>query len=211
MAMALDSYFITSLIALLVIINPLSTIGIFLSLTKGQKTAEQNRVAFLTSLVAFCVLFFFALTGLWLFKIYSITIDSFRIAGGIALLIIGLRMLFPTDEKKKQDVRKDLVYMVPLAIPMTSGPGAISTTVLLAGQVTGLLEEFTLWGAIFVACALNYLVLRSSERIMKVLGQEGLYALMRIMGLIVCAIGVQFITTGLVAVFPGLVGKAVGA
>ena len=204
MALALDSYFLTSLVAILVIINPLSTIGIFISLTKGQKPHAQNRVAFRTSLVAFGVLFFFALTGLWLFKIYSITIDSFRIAGGIALLIIGLRMLFSTREKKSRDVKKDLIYIVPLAIPMTSGPGAISTVVLLAGQVSGLLESFTLWAAIFAACAINYVVLRFSEKILKVLGEEGLAALIRIMGLIVCAIGVQFITTGLAAVFPGL-------
>ncbi len=206
MDVAADTYFLTSLVAILVIINPLSTIGIFLSLTKGQKAAEQNRVAFLTSLVAFIILFFFALTGLWLFKIYSITIDSFRIAGGIALLIIGLRMLFPPPEQKSRDVRKDLIYIVPLAIPMTSGPGAISTVVLLAGQVAGLWQEFLLWAAVFAACSINYLVLRFSEKIDRILGQEGLTALIRIMGLIVCAIGVQFITTGLAAVFPKLAG-----
>jgi multiple antibiotic resistance protein len=206
MAELLDPSFLTSLIAILVIINPLSTIGIFLSLTKGMKAREQNSVAFRTSLMAFCVLFFFALSGLWLFKIYSITIDSFRIAGGIALLIIGLRMLFPPPEQKSRDVRKDLIYIVPLAIPMTSGPGAISTVVVLAGQVSGLWQEFSLWAAVFAACAINYVVLRFSEKIDRLLGQEGLTALIRIMGLIVCSIGIQFITSGLAEVFPKLVG-----
>jgi len=210
MSVALDSYFLTSFIAILVIINPLSTIGIFLSLTKGQKPAMQNRVAFRTSLVAFALLIFFAFTGLWLFKIYSITIDSFRIAGGIALLIIGLRMLFPPAEKNGREMKKDLIYIVPLAIPMTSGPGAISTVVVLAGQVPGLWETFTLWLAIFAACVINYLVLRFSEKILNVLGEEGLFALVRLMGLLVCAIGVQFITTGLGAVFPALV-RGLGA
>ncbi len=207
MADLFDPYFFTSLVAILAIINPLSTIGIFLSLTKGQKTHEQNQIAFRTSLVAFCVLFFFALSGLWLFKIYSITLDSLRIAGGIALLIIGLRMLFPDGENRKHDVRKDLIYIVPLAIPMTSGPGAISTVVVLAGQVSGLRQEFNLWLAIFAACAVNYVVLRFSERIMNVVGKEGLSALIRVMGLIVCSIAVQFITTGLLAAFPAL-GRA---
>jgi len=205
----LEAYLLTSLIAMLAIINPLSTIGVFLGLTKGMKTQEQNRIAFRTSLVAFVVLFFFAFTGLWLFKIYSITLDSFRIAGGIALLIIGLRMLFPAEQKKSRDLRKDMIEIVPLAIPMTSGPGAISTVVVLAGQVSGLMQEFALWIAIFIACAINYMVLRFSERIYKIIGEEGLSAITRVMGLLVCAIGVQFIVTGLKAVFPVLAG-AVG-
>lgn len=195
-------YFIASLIALLVILNPLSTIGLFLSLTKGLKVSEQNRIAFRTSLVAFCVLFFFALTGFWLFKIYSITIDSFRIAGGIALFALGFRMLFPPTSEKKPDARHDLIYIVPLAIPMTSGPGAITVAVVLSGNVAGLMQQFALWLAIFTACAINYLVLRFSESIDKVLGKEGLTALIRIMGLLVCSIGVQFIINGLKAVFP---------
>jgi len=171
---------------------------------------EQNRIAFKSSLVAFVVLFFFAFTGLWLFKIYSITLDSFRIAGGIALLIIGLRMLFPSEQKQKQDVKKDMIEIVPLAIPMTSGPGAISTVVVLAGQVSGLWQEFVLWGAIFAACAINFLVLRFSGRIYKYVGEEGLSAITRVMGLLVCAIGVQFMVNGLKAVFPVLAGSVIG-
>ncbi len=200
----LFDYFLTSLIALLVILNPFSTIGLFLSLTKGNKRAEQNRIAFRTSLIAFCILFFFALTGFWLFKIYSITIDSFRIAGGIALFAIGFNMLFPPANERKADHKKDLIYIVPLAIPMTSGPGAITVAVVLSGQVMGLMQQFTLWLAIFAACAINYLVLRFSEPIDKILGKEGLIAMIKIMGLLVCAIGVQFIVNGLSAVFPVL-------
>lgn len=197
-------YFLSSLIAILVIINPLSTIGLFLSLTKGLKVSEQNRIAFRTSLVAFCVLFFFALTGFWLFKIYSITIDSFRVAGGIALFAIGFRMLFPPASEKKPDARHDLIYIVPLAIPMSSGPGAITVAVVLSGNVASLMQQFALWLAIFAACAVNYLVLRFSESIDKLLGKEGLTAMIKIMGLLVCSIGVQFIVNGLKAVFPVL-------
>jgi multiple antibiotic resistance protein len=148
------------------------------------------------------VLIFFALTGFWIFKIYSITIDAFRIAGGIVLLIIGLNMLFPKEGADKIKAYSSQIYIVPLAIPMTSGPGAITTTVLLASNVANLWQEFMLWGAIFSACAINYIVLRFSENIDKILGREGLSAMIKIMGLFVASIGVQFIITGIKAVFP---------
>lgn len=195
-------YFLTSMIAILVIVNPLSTIAVFLSLTKGMTRDETYKTAFLSSLVAFCVLIFFSLTGLWIFKIYSITIDAFRIAGGIALLAIGLDMLFKKGDTHKHASDFEHVYIVPLAIPLTSGPGAITATVVLSGQVPDLWYQFIFWGAIFTACAINYLALRFSHTIDRILGNDGLTALIKIMGLLVASIGVQFIITGLKVAFP---------
>jgi len=200
-------YYITMLIPILVIMNPISTIGIFLSLTKNIHYEERHKIAFRTSLVAFCVLFFFALTGFGVFQIYSITIDSFRIAGGIALMAIGLNMLFPPKvQNKKTPDAISQIYIVPLAIPMTSGPGAITTTVILSGNIPDLWHQFIFWGAIFTACLINYLVLRFSEVIDRYLGREGLSAVLKIMGLLVCSIAVEFIVVGLKTVFPILAG-----
>ncbi len=195
-------FFITAFISVFAIINPLSTIGLFLSLMKGEKDEEANRVAFLCSLVAFCVLVFFALTGFFIFQIYGITIEAFRIAGGIVLLVIGMNMLFPKEKKLGRLPAGAQVYIVPLAIPMTSGPGAITTVVVLASQATNFWYEAGLWIAIFIACALNFVVLRFSEHIDRKLGDDGVAALMKIMGLLVCAVGVQFVITGLKATFP---------
>jgi len=199
------AYFLASLVSIIIIINPISTVGIFLSLTKNERKEERHKIAFLSSLAAFCILFFFALTGFWIFQAYSITIESFRIAGGIALLAIGLNMLFPKDEEHPR-VHSDQIYIVPLAIPMASGPGAITTIVVLAGNAIELWHQFLLWVALFFGCAVNYVVLRFSENIDQVLGKEGIGAMIRIMGLLIASLGVQFIITGLRAAFPILLG-----
>lgn len=195
-------YFVSSFIALVVLINPISTIGVFLTLTKKWSKEKQYRTAFLASLTAFCILFFFAITGFWIFKIYSITIDAFRIAGGIALLIIGMNMLFPKDNEQKHEADFEQIYIVPLAIPLASGPGAITATIVLAGQVPSIIHEFAFWAAIFCACVLNYVALRFSHKIDRFLGNDGLLAMLKIMGLLVSSIGVQFILEGLKQVFP---------
>ncbi|MFA6328535.1 MAG: MarC family protein [Candidatus Micrarchaeia archaeon] len=195
-------FFMTSLISMVVIINPFSTIGTLIALTRGAKPSERDRAAFMSSLVAFCVLVFFALSGFLVFQIYSITLEAFRIAGGLVLLIIGLRMFTPGERKKERTRFDGHSYVVPLAIPMTSGPGAITTAVVLASQASSAWQAIALWVAIFAACAINYLVLRFSERIQKAVGQDGTEAMTKIMGLLVCAVGVQFIITGLKVAFP---------
>jgi len=196
------AFFITSLISMVVIINPFSTIGTLISLTRGAGKGERERAAFMSSLVAFCVLVFFALSGFLVFQLYSITLEAFRIAGGMVLLIIGLRMFSP-DAKKEAHAKYDRhAYVVPLAIPMTSGPGAITTSVVLASQASSAWFAIALWAAIFVACAINYIVLRFSSQVQRALGVDGTEAMTKIMGLLVCAVGVQFIITGLKAAFP---------
>lgn len=192
----------TSFIAIMIIINPLSTIGLFLSLTKNDKETERHKIAFMSSLTAFLVLVFFALTGFLIFQLYGITLEAFRIAGGVILLIIGLRMLFPPANERKEIHVGAQAWLVPLAIPMTSGPGAITTAVVLSTQVTNPMLEIALWVAIFVACAINFIVLRNAGMVDKRIGPTGAEALIKIMGLLVCAVGVQFMITGLKAAFP---------
>ena len=192
---------LAAFISVFVIVNPLSTIGLFLSLTKNDAPDEKAKIAFKTSLVAFCVLVFFALSGFFVFQLYNITIEAFRIAGGIVLLVIGMRMLFPSVSQHAPQYSGQ-IYIVPLGIPMTSGPGAITTVVVLASQATNFGLEVTLWVAIFLACAINYIILRFSRHIQRVLGNEGVSALIKIVGLLVCAVGVQFMITGLNVAFP---------
>lgn len=193
---------LTSFIAIMIIINPLSTIGLFLSLTKNDKEKERSKIAFMCSLASFMVLVFFALTGFLVFQLYSITLEAFRIAGGVVLLIIGLRMLFPPANEQKEIRVGQEVWLVPLAIPMTSGPGAILSAVVLSSQVTNPWLEISLWVAIFVACAINFIVLRNAGWVDRRIGPTGTEALIKVMGLLVCAVGVQFMITGLKAAFP---------
>ncbi|VVB99604.1 MarC family integral membrane protein [uncultured archaeon] len=197
---------ITAFISIFAIINPLSTIPVFLSLMKNEQLEERHKVAFRSSLVAFCVLVFFALTGFFLFQIYSITLEAFRIAGGVILFVIGMGMLFPKPQNSLSHLESRQSYLVPLAIPMTSGPGAITTAIVLASQATNAWLEITLWVAIFIACAINFFVLRYSDIIKRRVGEEGVMAMVKIMGLLVCAVGVQFMINGLKVAFPLLAG-----
>ncbi len=196
------TFFITSFISMMVIINPFSTIATLISLTKGAAKGERDRAAFMSSVVAFCVLVFFALSGFLVFQLYSITLEAFRIAGGMILLLIGLRMFTPDDKKPKHAAFDKHSFVVPLAIPMTAGPGAITTAVVLASQATTAWHAIALWAAIFTACIVNYVVLRFSDAIQRALGVDGTEAMTKIMGLLVCAVGVQFIITGLKVAFP---------
>ncbi|HIH18656.1 TPA: MarC family protein [Candidatus Micrarchaeota archaeon] len=193
---------LTSFIAIMIIINPLSTIGLFLYLTKNDKEAGRGKIAFMCSLASFIVLVFFALTGFLIFQLYSITLEAFRIAGGVVLLLIGLRMLFPPASEHKEVHAGSSIWLVPLAIPMTSGPGAITTAVVLSTQVNNPWMEISLWAAIFVACAINFVVLRNAGWVDRRIGTTGAEALIKIMGLLVCAVGVQYMITGLKAAFP---------
>jgi len=122
------------------------------------------------------------------------------------LFYIGMRMLFPPAGEEHRHVPGAQVYLVPLAIPLTSGPGAITTVVVLASQAQNFWLELALWAAIFSACAVNYFVLRHSDVIVRKLGHTGVSSLVKIMGLLVCAVGVQFVITGLKAAFPLLAG-----
>ncbi|MFA6489159.1 MAG: MarC family protein [Candidatus Micrarchaeia archaeon] len=201
----LPAYFITAFISVLAIINPLSTIGLYLSLTQG-KNAERNKIAFQTSLFAFCVLVFFSLSGFFIFQIYGITVEAFRIAGGAVLMVIGMRMLFPANAQSDRHSAGKQIFIFPLGVPMTSGPGAITTVVVLASQATNLWYEIALWAAIFLACAINFIVLRFSAGIYNWTGKAGIEALVKIMGLLVCAVAVQFVITGILAAFPILAG-----
>ena len=199
------AFFITAFISILAIVNPLSTIGLYLSLTQGNSTG-RNKIAFQTSLFAFCVLVFFALTGFFVFQIYGITVEAFRIAGGVVLMVIGMRMLFPSGAPAERHATGRQVFIFPLGVPMTSGPGAITTVVVLASQATNFWYELALWVAIFLACAVNFLVLRFSAAIYGRVGRGGIEALVKIMGLLVCAVAVQFIINGLLSAFPILAG-----
>ncbi len=197
------TFFITAYISILVIMNPLSTVGVLLSLTKNSTTKQRNKIALRSSTFAVIVLAIFALTGFMIFQVYSITMDAFRIAGGIILLVIGMRMLFPADETEHSgDFGGKDIYIVPLGIPMTSGPGTITTAVVLASQAGTLVNEGMLFAAIVAACLTNYLVLREASAVQKRLGSDGVSALVKIMGLLVCAVGVQFVINGLKVVFP---------
>jgi multiple antibiotic resistance protein len=190
------------------IVDPLGNAPIFLSITAGKSPAERNRTALRASLVTFLILLIFAFVGEWILKLLRVTISSFQIAGGILIFIIALSMLQARRSRAKSTPREEHekhegedVAVFPLAIPMLSGPAAITTVMVLINLSTSLTQRALVILAIFLTCLLTYLILRASGRVLNLLGQTGINVLTRLMGLLLAVISVQFVIDGIKEVF----------
>lgn len=184
------------------LINPLGTMPIFMTMTAELSEKDRHRTARKASIAAFVTITAFALSGQLLFRFFGISVNSFRIAGGIIFLIIGMDMLQARlgQVKIKDSELKSYVNdisITPLAIPMICGPGAITNSIVLMQDAYNLEMKIILFAALTAVILLTYLVLYSSSRIIKVLGQTGNNVMMRLMGLIVMVIAVEFFFSGL--------------
>ena len=181
------------------IVDPLATLPAFLAMTPLDTAEQRIRTARLACIVATAVLLLFALTGQLIFKVMGITMPAFQIAASILLLIVALDMLRAqrsrvqeTREETQAGTEKMDIAVTPLAIPMISGPGAISTTILLQNQAKDISERIALYGVIVAVMATTYLILRLSARGAKWLSPIVMSIAIRIMGLLLAAVAVQF-------------------
>ncbi len=202
----------TSLIA---IINPLSAAPMYLALTDGYTAEHRRRTLRNAILTAFAVLVVFALLGGTIFQIFGITIDAFRIAGGIIFFGIGMDMLQAkrsrvkaTQEEEEEGRTKEDVGITPLGIPMITGPGAITTVMVLMTQATTRARVALVFAAVVAVLAIAYAVLRAAPKIIRFFGQTGLNVMTRIMGLLVTVIAVQFIVDGSRPILLGILRAA---
>jgi multiple antibiotic resistance protein len=186
----------------LTIINPLSVMPMFLTMTEGLDPSERKRVAWKAVLTAFLTMVFFAFTGNFIFDFFQITANGFRVAGGIIFFIIGYDMLqarYVRIRVKKKDIRSYVtdVSVTPLGIPMICGPGAITNSILLMQQANGSVETIILISMMAFIALLTFVILLGSQRLSKFLGETGNKVMMRIMGLIVMVIAIEFFFSGL--------------
>ena len=193
-----------SLSLIFFIVDPLGNAPVFLTLTGSRSAAERNRTALRASLVTFLILLIFAFVGEWILKLLRVTISSFQIAGGILIFIIALSMLqarrsraksTPQEEQLKNEGEDVAIF--PLAIPMLSGPAAITTVMVLINLSTSITQRLLVVLAIFLTCLFTYLILRVSGRVLNLLGQTGINVLTRLMGLLLAVISVQFVIDGI--------------
>jgi multiple antibiotic resistance protein len=205
---------VTSLFA---IINPLSAAPIYLSLTDGYTAERRTRTLRTAVLTGAGVLVVFTLLGGTIFQLFGITMDAFRIAGGIIIFAIGLDMLDAkrargkTTQSEEQDARlQDEVAVAPLGIPMIVGPGAITTVMVLMTQASTVAHVLVILGAIAVVLGGIYGSLRMGPRLITFFGPAGLNVMTRIMGLLVAVIGVQFVIDGVRPVLAGVLRAAGG-
>jgi multiple antibiotic resistance protein len=202
-------YFHFSLLAIssiFFLVDPFAAIPSFLAITHGVDAARRSRMARKGALTCFIVLATFALVGKYIFTMFGITLPAFEVAGGLILLLIGLDMLeakrSPTAEAHgdtEEATAKEDAGIVPLGIPMLAGPGAISSVMVLVGQVPSLWhwEMAAILGSITITCLVSYWVLAGAGRVREIMGETGIRILVRIMGLLLVALAMQFFVNGL--------------
>lgn len=202
------SRFITGLF---VILDPFAAVPIYLVLTKNYTPVERRRISNITALTVFIVLVITSLTGEALLQGMGTSLASFRVGGGIVLLLMALAMLqgqsdsvrsTPAEEAEAED--KNSIAVVPLAIPLLAGPGSISNVIIEMHRSDAQYHGLLVILIIAVVCLLLWIVLRMASRIGKMLGQIGLNIINRLFGLILAAIAVEIMANGLLQLFPGL-------
>lgn len=194
------------------LINPLGAMPIFMTMTAELNPAERVKTARKASIVAFLTILFFAFTGQLLFKFFGISVNSLRVVGGVIFFMMGMDMLQARLTRVKlaeNEVKKYVndISITPLAIPMICGPGAITNAIILMQDATTFDKKLVLVVSVLLVMLLTFLILYSSSKIIKALGETGNNVLMRLMGLIVMVIAVEFFIAGIKPVIIDILGR----
>ena len=199
------------LIGLIAIVNPIGAIPIFISLTSNLETAERGAISRTVVYSVLIILLLSLVLGDWILKFFGISISSFRVAGGILILLMAIAMMHAktsgtirTAEEMEESESKDSIAVVPLAIPLLAGPGAISTVILYAHKSSSLMHYFLVGLVILATTIILYLAFKSVPFISKYMSQTGINVFTRIMGLILAALAIEFIANGVKGLFPAL-------
>ncbi len=209
------SFTLLSLSSVLIIVNPLGATLVYVSLTQSMERPARDMVARDACRSALVILLIVAIAGTWILQLFGITLEAFRIAGGILLFGIGMEMVYAktsrtklTATEKYESRETDDVAMMPLAIPMIAGPGAITTTIVLMNEATAITLPAAgiVIASILVSIVITYFMMRHSDNIMKKIGQREYRAINRLMGMLLIAIAVQFVINGIRVAFPMFAG-----
>lgn len=201
------AFFIAAFSALITIVNPFSTVPIFLSITTNNNAKQKETMARRASITAIIVLVVFAIAGSHILNFFGITLDAFRIAGGILITGIGWGMIhtgkkhFRSEKEHKEAIKKEDVSIIPLAIPSLSGPGAITTAIFLMQDAPTFTHQLLVIIAIGIVGLISYILLSKAFYLNKILNETTRHVIDKIMGLLVLVIGVQFIANGIIGLF----------
>jgi multiple antibiotic resistance protein len=207
--MRLSEYMLLAASSLFVIVNPLAAVPAFLAMTPTDTPEQRIKMARIACLVMVVVLIVFAAAGKWIFKFLGITMPAFQLAASIVLLLVALDMLraqrsrvHETSEETAAGAVKTDIAVAPLAIPMLAGPGAISTAILLQNQATSVTSEaplycLALYGSIIAVALASFLILRLSAQGGRWLSPIAMNITVRIMGLLLAAVAIQFMLNAL--------------
>ena len=205
---------VLALSSIFFLVDPFAAIPSFLAITAGADAERRKRMARKGALTCFIVLTSFAVGGQLIFRLFGITLPAFEIAGGLILLLIGLDMLQAKRSATQETMgdteeasQKEDAGIVPLGIPMLAGPGAISSVMVLVGQAPGAWrwEMGAILGAIALTSLVSYWVLAGAGSVRRVMGETGIRVLVRVMGLLLVALAMQYFVNGLTDL--GLIAK----
>jgi len=205
------SFFITSIVSLFVIVDPTGNIFPYLSLSSGVAPGKARALAGRACLYSVLILTCFVGLGRLVLKFFGISLPAFQIAGGLVLFRIAFDMMEGRGHFNRLDTSSSLVpgdyrdiALIPLAMPLLAGPGAISTVLVLTARSQNLLEDLLLVAAIVLIMLLAYILFCFAHRVMGFLKETGLRLLTRLMGLILAALAAEFVITGIRTAFPSL-------
>ena len=198
-------------ISLLAIVNPVGAVPIFISLITGIHDKERHRIINVVAMTVGLILLVSLFFGELVLEFFGISIHSFRVGGGILLLLISISMLnakvssiSQTNEEADESRDKESIAVVPLSMPLLAGPGAISTVIIDAHKATGVAHYGIISLEIIALSLILWIVLRLSPLISKRISMTGINIFTRIMGLILAAIAIEFMANGLKGLFPSL-------
>ena len=206
-------FFLLCFTSFFTLANPLGTMPVFLTMTKGVSEEQRRAIVRRATIMAFLTLIVFTVSGQLLFKFFGISTNGFRIAGGIIIFTIGYDMLKAryTSVKLKEDEVKTYVNdisITPLAIPMLCGPGAIANGLMMMDDAVTVPMKCVLIGTIAFVYVLTYIILRASTKLNQYMGETGNNVMMRLMGLILMVIAVECFVSGFKTILNNLLQSA---
>lgn len=207
----LMSYSVVAFSAIFFVVDPIAVVPVFVTITEGDSEEKRRAMARRACLITAGILLTFLVGGGLIFRMFSLTLAAFKIAGGILLMLTALDMLRSMPARTRtsgkevhEAVARPDVAIVPLAMPLLAGPGSIATVMVLTAQATQLWQFALLALSIVVTAFASYLTLRAASLVNRFLGNSGRAILERVMGLLLVAIAVQFMIGGVRDAFPEL-------
>ncbi len=202
------TFFIYAFTSIFAIVNPVSGVMVFISMTTQMSKADKIYVAGRSVFIACLIALIFSVLGDLILRLFNITADSLRVAGGVLLFLVAIDMLFArptresiTSEELKDAAQRENISIFPIAMPLLTGPGAITTIIVLIRTAENLNSKLLVVGAILLTFVLTFLIFRFSDHFHKVVGMAGMLVMTRLMGLFLGAIAVDFISTGIKGIF----------
>ncbi|AWH87112.1 YchE family NAAT transporter [Limnobaculum parvum] len=205
------SGYIKFLVGMFALVNPVGILPVFISMTNYQSPTARDKTNLTANLSVAIILWCSLFLGDAILHLFGISIDSFRIAGGILIVTIAMSMIsgkLGEDKQNKQEKTetaiRDNVGVVPLALPLMAGPGAISSTIVWSTRYNTWMDYLGFFVAIAFFSFCCWLLFRAAPLLVRLLGQTGINVVTRIMGLLLMSLGIEFIITGIKVSFPGL-------